>query len=220
MESETIVKRKPGRLPALGTDPDEARERIIDAFLSRARQIGIRSVVMGELASDLHMSPSTLYRYFRSKKDLVEACAESWADDLAAATSLDEIPPNSSPTEQVSLWADSWADSVSRYSNAWWRDLRRGYPDAWATFEHAIRLQKERGAARLRPYLRNDVHAGIALAVIELIIDNIPDPDLCDKLGVTRREAIRSAIALWSRGALVEQRIPSLQVVRPEESET
>ena len=214
MTKAAIRKRPPGRQPALGSDPDEARERVIKAFLGRARQVGIRSVVMGELANELRMSPSTLYRYFRSKGELVEACVERWAEDLAASTSIEKIPRgDSTPADLLGRWADSWSESVSRYSSAWWSDLRRGYPGAWNTFERTMRTQKRRGAAQLRPYLRKDVHAETALAVLELILDNISNPDLCERLGVTRREGIQSAIAVWSRGALVNERDPRLRAV-------
>ena len=220
MPKAAIPKRRQGRQPALGSDPDEARERVIQAFLGRARQVGIRSVVMGELANELRMSPSTLYRYFRSKGELVEACVDRWAEDLAAATSIDDVLADDwTPADLVGRWADSWSDAVSRYSSAWWSDLRRGYPDAWNTFERAMRTHKQRGAAALRPSLRKDVHAETALAVLELILDNIPDPDMCERLGVTRREAIQSAIAVWSGGALVSGRGPRLRAVETMNSE-
>jgi AcrR family transcriptional regulator len=220
MPNSAIPKRRQGRQPALGSDPDKARELVIQAFLGRARQVGIRSVVMGELANELRMSPSTLYRYFRSKGELVEACVERWAEDLAAATSIDDVPSGDwTPAELVGRWADSWSDAVSRYSSAWWSDLRRGYPDAWNTFERAMRTQKQRGAAILRPNLRKDVHAEVALAVLELILDNISDPDMCERLGVTRRDAIQNAIAVWTRGAMVSERAPRLRAVEPLNSE-
>ena len=218
MEVSKIEReRRPGRKAALGSDPDRARERVLEAFASRARQVGIRSVVMGELASELHISASTLYRQFSSKADLVAACVERWAEDLSASAALDYSPSVDGPRAvavAVEDWGEAWSDAVSRYSAAWWRDLRRGYPESWATFDRALRAHKQRGAAVLRPYLRQDIHAGTALTVLELILDRLPSADLCDRLGVTRREAIRTAIAVWARGAL-DDRMTVLQPTGP-----
>lgn len=206
--AQICAERRSGRKPALGSDPGEARKRIIEAFVLRARQTGIRSVVMGELASELQMSPSTLYRYFRSKGDLVAACVERWAEDLAASPAMGPAPDyqrRDAVARAVGDWAEARSEAVARYSTAWWRDLRQGYPESWATFERALRAHKRRGAAALRPHLRSELHAGTALAVLELILDRLPSPEACERLGVTRREAIGTAIALWSRGALIDR---------------
>lgn len=195
--------RRRGRQPSLGPDPIEARERIVRSFLERARRGGIRSVVMGKLARDLHMSPSTLYRHFPSKQELVIACVRRWADELAALDAIDPAPPPNGPSVDALLdWADAWAGAVSRYSTAWWGDLRRGPPEAWAIFEQEMRRHKARGADLLRPRLRDDVHAETALAVLGLLLDTLTDPDFSEDLGITRSEAVQTAMSVWMNGAL------------------
>ena len=71
---------KPKKLRPVGQP--EARERILKAFSDRATRSGIRSVVMSELASELRMSPNTLYQHFPSKKHLVTALVERWAQEV------------------------------------------------------------------------------------------------------------------------------------------
>ncbi len=160
-------------------------------------------MVMGELARDLHMSPSTLYRLFPSKQELVLACVRRWAEDLAALDAIDPDPPPNGPGGDALLaWADVWAAAVSRYSTAWWDDLRRGHPEAWAIFEQEMRRHKAGGADLLRPHLRDDVHAETALAVLGLLLDKLTDPDFSEDLGITRSEAIQTAMSVWMNGAL------------------
>ena len=48
-------------------DTARVKARILEAFSEKAKRQGIRSVVMGELASELKMSASTLYKQFPSK---------------------------------------------------------------------------------------------------------------------------------------------------------
>ena len=179
------------------------RARILEAFADRAKHSGIRSVVMGELATELGMSVTTLYQHFPSKDDLVIATLERWIADVAQreAAALPEGKRLSS-TERLLRWAHCWAEAVSQYSVAFWEDLRRRHPDAWVRFETEIERRKKEGAAHLRPRIRADVNPHVALAVLDLILTRMPSPRLCDRIGVSRREAIETAIAVWARGAL------------------
>ena len=185
-----------------GTDA-AARERIREAFADRAKHSGIRSVVMGELATELGMSVTTLYQHFPSKDDLVIATLERWIADVAQREAA-VLPKGKgfSPTERLLRWAHCWAEAVSQYSVAFWEDLQRRHPDAWIRFEAEIERRKKEGASHLRQRIRGDVNPDVALAVLDLILTRIPSPRLCDRIGVSRREAIETAIAVWARGAL------------------
>ena len=65
-----------------GPKAERVRERILQAFSQKAMRTGLRSVVMGELASELRMSASTLYKYFSSKEELVLVLVERWVMEL------------------------------------------------------------------------------------------------------------------------------------------
>ena len=198
---ETRMRPQP-LAPGAGADA-AVRERILQTFAERAKHSGIRSVVMGELASELSMSVTTLYQHFPSKDDLVVATLERWAEDVAQREAA-AVPPGQSLSaiERLHRWARCWAEAVSQYAPAFWEDLRRRHPEAWRLFTEEIDRRKREGAARLRPRIRRDVNPEIALAVLDLIMTHMPSPRLCDRIGVTRREAIETAIAVWARGAL------------------
>jgi AcrR family transcriptional regulator len=180
-----------------------ARERILEAFAERAKRSGIRSVVMGELAGELRMSATTLYQHCPSKEDLVTATVERWAADVAQreAAMLRE-GERLSPTDRMLRWAHCWAEAVSQYSVAFWDDLRWRYPQAWKVFSEEIERRKKEGAAQLRPRIRARVNSEVALAVLDLIMRYVPNPRLCDRIGVSRKEAIETALAVWAWGAL------------------
>jgi AcrR family transcriptional regulator len=182
---------------------EAVRERILSAFAEKAKHSGIRSVVMGELASELRMSATTLYQHFPSKEGLVAATVERWVDDVAQKEAA-VLPRGGSLSsmERLLRWAHCWAEAVSQYSVAFWEDLRRRHPQAWKLFQSEIARRKQEGAARLRPRIRRDVDPEIALTVLDLIMRHMPSPRLCDRIGVSRREAIETAISVWARGAL------------------
>ena len=163
--------------------------------------------MLSSLRSTVHKSE--MFHGGRAEEVFQGQLDQQVAEDLAASPAMASSRDDSrsaSVARDVAEWAEAWSDAVSRYSAAWWSDLRRGYPESWATFERALRTHKRRGAAALRPHLRPELHAGTALTVLELILDRLPSPEVCERLGVTRREAIGSAIALWARGALVDRR--------------
>jgi AcrR family transcriptional regulator len=184
----------------------EARDRILRAFSDRATRSGIRSVVMSELATELRMSPNTMYQHFRSKKHLVTALVERWAHQLGASeAAVVEIESSRSAVEGMTRWAEAWADSVSRYAPAFWEDLRRDHPEASAIFRRELQRWKELGAAQLRPRLLPNVQPDVALALLDLILTRASDPRFSEQLHTTRRESIRTAIGIWARGALQNQ---------------
>src|SRR5262245_22742278 len=193
----------PRKSTAPAREPHDVRERILREFSERATRSGIRSVVMSELATALRMSATTLYNHFPSKQDLVTAHVERWAHDVAASeAALAELASSRSAVEGMVHWAEAWAASVSRYSPAFWEDLRRDHPAAHEIFRRELGRWKEAGAAQLRPHLRPELHPEIALAVLDLILTHASDPRFSERAGTGRREAIETAIQIWARGAL------------------
>jgi AcrR family transcriptional regulator len=181
----------------------EVRERILQAFSERATRSGIRSVIMSELASELRMSPNTLYQHFPSKKHLVTALVERWAQEAGASEAgAVEVASSRGAVESMARWAEAWSASIARYAPAFWEDLARDHADASAIFRAEIKRWKELGAARLRPHLLPDLHPDVALAILDLILTRVSDPRFSEQLGATRRESIRTAIGIWARGSL------------------
>ena len=184
-----------------GPTADGVRVRILNAFSERAKRAGIRSVVMGELASELGMSMATLYGRFSSKEELVAAMVDQWCAELATHDALieDEAMPIA---ERFRIWADAWSVRIVAYSPAFFTDLSRDYPDLAAHLETDLAGRRAKGEAILRPHLRPDLDPAAAFALLDLIYVHAPDPRLGDKVGVARREVIRTALGIWARGSL------------------
>jgi AcrR family transcriptional regulator len=184
-------------------DSQRVRSQILDAFSAKAKRIGIRSVMMAELASELRMSASTLYKHFPSKEALTLACVERWALELAASEAAESSPGQRlDGFEQFMHWADAWADANAVLSPAFARDLRSDYPEAWQRYAEVIRERQRRGVELLRPVLKPDLDERVAFAVLELIMNAVLRPEFADRLRISRHEAIRGAISIWAAGAV------------------
>lgn len=180
---------------------DPTALRILTAFSDRGKRGGLRSVVMGELATELGMSISTLYGHFASKEHLVAAMVDRWCAELATHDALieDEGVPIA---ERFRIWGDAWSVRIIQYSPAFFADLVRDYPEQSARLQRDLEQRKAKGAAILRPHLQPGLIPGAALALLDLIYTHAHDPRLGDEVGVARRDVVRTALAIWAKGAL------------------
>jgi AcrR family transcriptional regulator len=180
----------------------QVRERILTAFSERAKRSGIRGIVMAELLQDLHMSASTLYQHFPSKDDLVTASVERWAGEIAGDAFAGKPSKDAKVIyDQLIAWAEAWAEAQARFAPAFISDLRRDYPTAWEIFQRHVTTSKRNGALRLTPGLKPGLRPEIAMALLGLILTHITDPELPDRLHVSRHEFIRTAISILARAA-------------------
>ena len=180
----------------------QLKAHILEAFSAKAKREGIRNVMMAELASELRMSASTLYKLYPSKEALTLACVDRWADDLGAAEAAKPDPSAAGGFEHFMHWVDAWADANARLSPAFRHDLASDYPLAWRRYSDVIRERKERGAALLLPLLKPELDRRVAFAVLNMIFEEVVRPEFADRLRISRKEAIRSALTIWAAGAL------------------
>jgi AcrR family transcriptional regulator len=198
---------KVSRTNQIEANGDPVRERILAAFSSRARRSGVRAILMGELASELRMSAMTLYKHFASKDELVTAMVDAWALELAALDALEweKAHSCSSALEVLLSWADAWSASLARVSPTLFADLQRDHPIAWKRFSAQIDERKQIAARHLVAFLRDDVHPGVAILMLDTLVMQAADPGFVETVGISRREAVRSALAIWAGGALKQR---------------
>jgi AcrR family transcriptional regulator len=170
---------------------------------------------MGELASELRMSAMTLYKHFASKDELVSAMVDAWALELAAIDALDlgRMDDCDSALERLLAWADAWTASLSNVSPAFFKDLHRDHRESWLRFQAQIDQRKEAARPLLGPLLRDDLTPDVALSMLDHLVTWAADPRKAERLGVSRREAVRTAVSIWGGGALLRR--PRLRVVPP-----
>ena len=174
---------------------------MLTAFSDRAKRGGIRSVVMGELATELGMSISTLYAHFPSKEHLVAAMVDLWCAELAAHDALIE-DEHVAIAKRFKVWGDTWSVRIIQYSPAFFADLVRDYPEQSARLQADLAQRRAKGATLLRPHLKPELIPGAAFALLDLIYTHAHDPRLGDQVGVARRDVVRTALAIWAEGAL------------------
>jgi AcrR family transcriptional regulator len=185
----------------LRQERERQRARILDAFAERARRNGPRSVVMAELARELGISTRTLYQHFESKAEMVREVMERWARDVEVDQAR-RARSGLGPRERMIEAADSWIEGQDRFSGEFWTQVQEDYPEASRVLLDQVR--KSLGAARayLGPRVSPELDAELALSILRGAIARALDPKRCDRLGLSRQEAVRQAVDLWCRGAM------------------
>ncbi len=184
-------------------DPEQIGTQILDVFSAKAKRFGLRALIMTELATELRISAATLYKLYPSKQALAMACVDRWADELGAAEAARRDPEASRDDfDQYMHWIDAWADANATLSPAFVRDLKSDYPAVWRRYRAVMEERKQRGARLLRPLLKPQVDEGVAFALLNHIFALVLEPDFAERLHVSRRDALRSAIGIWASGAL------------------
>jgi AcrR family transcriptional regulator len=199
--AKAVASRKAGRRARVA--PEQVREQILEVFSRKAQAVGLRAVMMGELATELRVSASTLYKQFPSKEALTLACVDRWADDFAAAAAAADNAGNARDGfEQFMHWLDAWADAHAALSPVFARDLESDYPAAYQRFRAIVNQRKQMGAALLRPLLKPELDERVAFAVLDLILTTVLRPEFADRLRISRHAAIRTAVSIWAGGAV------------------
>jgi AcrR family transcriptional regulator len=83
------------------------RDRILDATVKVLRRHGAEKTNVVDVAEVLGMSPGNIYRFFASKKALLEAVAVRWMEEMTApieAIAADDTRPAS---DRLALWFDT-----------------------------------------------------------------------------------------------------------------
>ncbi len=149
------------------------------------------------------MSPMTLYKHFPSKNELVSAMVDAWALELAAIDALDlQVDDTGAALDRLLAWADAWTGSLATVSPAFFKDLSRDHPECWARFQAQIEERKVAAAPILGSLLRPDLNPRMALLMLDHLVMWASDPRNAEHLGVSRREAVRTAVSIWGAGAL------------------
>lgn len=180
---------------------EKQRQRILDAFVVMVKVEGLRAVSMLGLARKLGISTKTLYKHFPSKAEMIQAVVEQ--NDLRFnETRVRRILAGENAHQRILLASLEWLEVRSGFGDAFWHELQRDYSDVYTLFQQRLESFLERSAALLKPEIRPELNADHALLLLWKSINDVPSYEECEKLGLTRRDALTQSITIWARGSL------------------
>ncbi|MCL6493165.1 MAG: TetR/AcrR family transcriptional regulator [Ignavibacterium sp.] len=106
------------------------RDKVIDFCSIKFLKEGFYYVTVDQIASELRMSKKTIYKYFSTKDELVEAVAINMMEDVSRKIEDIINSKNDSLTKALMLF-EVMAGVVVRFSENWLKDLQIHTPKLW-----------------------------------------------------------------------------------------
>src|SRR4051794_18644489 len=89
---------------------------------------------MADLARELGISTKTLYRVFPSKAQLVHRLMEAWARRLSGDLAGDGDGHQRPFVDQLLRISEVWQTNRRRFSQKFWDEIERDFPDSYAVW--------------------------------------------------------------------------------------
>ena len=180
---------------------DRIRDQILDAFEARCLDRGPKAVSMASLVAEVGISTKTLYRLFASKSDILVALMQRWARS-SALQQHDGLAAGLAPQQRITNAALAWLDTHGRFSEQFWQELARDFPDAQAVYGQEYQAFLQRSRSNLLGDIREDLAPDLALSCLMALIHHATESAVHTAVKLDRAEALVQAIDLWSVGAL------------------
>src|SRR3989338_3643981 len=181
------------------------KNRIIDTAEKRFSQYGFKRVAMDDIASDLGISKKTLYKHFKSKKDIAWAVKERMHRDIdkLLQKAKREVPD---PIERFKKVIAEVTSRVSVMGSAFMTDIKKEIPDLWREceefrereiYEYIGGILKE-GIKKGK--IRKDIDTKIAVMAYLGAIRMIIQPDVLMENQFSIEDAFNNILKIFLEG--------------------
>jgi AcrR family transcriptional regulator len=162
------------------TPESEQQLAILDKVEQLFMKVGVRTVTMDDVASELGISKKTLYKHFRNKGDLVQQCMQRHISEEQCA--LQSIKQESENAIDALLQTTAHiARQLATLNPAVMHDAQKYYPETWALFDgykhqfvyrHVVEnLERGKAEGIYRGDLNPDVIGRIYVGRMDLFFD-------------------------------------------------
>ena len=188
-------------------EDQELAQTIVDVFARRARETGIRSIAMAELARELRISTKTLYKSFPNKGELVHELVVMWEKRVhkpIEAYGLGLI-------ETLRYWVKVWIENDAQFSTAFWIDLKSDYPQLYKVYVDSLYHRMAAMKERLTPFLKEEINQDFAWSSYFILMTAASQPKTFEKIGMTREQCVFEAFNFWVNGAVDLERLNDVE---------
>ena len=189
----------------------EIRERILEEARSLFFRFGFSKVTMEETAAALGMSKKTLYQYFPSKEDLLQAVTRCHMDEIDDELGTLCGRKDMDPIEKLKGLMDFIAGIYGKMSDALVHDLRRTAPEIWKQVEECRRehifndfgtLIKE---GRKKGMFRKDVEERLFVLIYFHAVQGLMNPKSLSGLPFKPSQVFDAIVKALFEGLLTEK---------------
>jgi AcrR family transcriptional regulator len=191
--------------------------RILEAATDRFMDAGLYKVTMDEIASDLHMSKKTVYKFFPSKEVLLKVIVHAMLKRVEEE--VQEITSSDKPIEEKLTSFLTFAGKIMRrLSRPFIKDIQRFAPGLWKEIETFrrervfSRLQQIFRQAKKEGIFRDDLDPDLFFLVFTTVLQGIMNPQVLSLQPFSAEEAFRGIFKILYDGALTDKARKSFQL--------
>ena len=205
-----------------------------DEILKEANKLffekGYRKVTVDEIASNLSISKKTIYKYYLSKKDLLEKTFDFWKLKLTSEINqiLDQV--DLPFIEKLQGMMSHVGVALGQLNSDFITEIQENVPDLWnkiIQYKHEAAFQRfnrliEEGISKGQ--IKNSINKNLVVALYACAIDNLLDPKFLNTLPADMRKNLPefhsdifdNALKIIYEGILTDEAIASLSTAKPE----
>jgi AcrR family transcriptional regulator len=180
------------------------REKVISAFMELTPVKGFYNVSVDELADKAGISKRTIYRYFRSKDEIIEAVIDCFMENMSREIEK-IIETNKTPDEIFAQILDNFY-RMGRpiINNMVFQDLRQHYPNYWKKIDE-FRMKKAEKLIEVfidsanKDYTR-EINPKVVTAAVLASIHAVLNPEFILSNGLSFNEAIEQLLEFFKHG--------------------
>ncbi len=189
----------------------QVKNQIIETAREQFLMFGFSKVTTKEIAASLGMSKKTLYKYFPSKEELLQAIMQSTMDEIR--TGIEEILNDE---QQEFIWKLKRSflflgDRMNKlFSRPLLRDIHRKSPQMWkqvVEFREKMILSKFSGLISEgveSGVFRQDVKQQILVRIYLSAIQSLINPEMLSQIPFTAKEVFEEIVSTLFSGILTD----------------
>jgi AcrR family transcriptional regulator len=192
-------------------DQNDPRCRILEKATEKFFSIGYSRVTMDEMADELGMSKKTLYKYFRTKSDLLREIVMQFIQGIIREQ--DRILSDESLEFEARLveLMRVIARVVGKVSQSFMRDVQRSAPEVWETVEETRQQRIQLIFGRLlsegqqKGLVRADLNHPFLVFMLSAMIRETLTPNVVSQFSVSFVEAFETVRFVFLGGVLTDR---------------
>ncbi len=185
------------------------KDKIIEYCSSRFFRDGFYYVTVDQIASELRISKKTIYKYFASKDDLVEAVTNNLMNEVKDKIES-VISTNAESLTKALMMFDVMGSVILKFSENWLKDIQIHMPDLWKKIDE---FRTQRAYFVLGSIIKQGQKEGMIIdkpaeLIIHLFVNSIRsvvNPDFLFYQKLNYKEAFRHTFEILFNGILTSK---------------
>lgn len=168
---------------------------------------GLRDLTMDNVAQLLDVSKATVYKYFKSREEIVKLCVAVKLDDVKHFSDI-LMDGNTPFLERYFLSLEYLTKNIADISNTFLADLKHLFPETWDTvntfIEYALQVLQQFYEEGIAGGVLRKASSSLMVMSDRFFLQSLSDPDFLNSHHLTLDEAFKQYFEMKFFGIVKE----------------